>query len=236
MKSNRKKDTYYERNKEKVLQKARKTYKVKRTIILKRAKKYRAKHKVQINRKQRIRYKRTKNLVLKKAKIHYQENKKKIIRKARKYRNKNKQSIAKRRRKKYVENKIKILKRNSKYQSLRSKTDPLFRIKRNLRRRMAQVLKRGTKKGSAIKDLGCTADFLKKYLENQFYSGMTWDNYGKFWIIDHKKALCFFDLTDREQFLKAVNYKNLKPLTIEDHVKKTSKDIEKLVRMRRQKL
>ena len=73
------------------------------------------------------------------------------------------------------------------------------------------------KSGSAVKDLGCSVEFLKKYLEDQFTKGMSWSNYGRIegircWEIDHIKALANFDLTDLEQFLMAVNYKNLQPL------------------------
>jgi hypothetical protein len=54
--------------------------------------------------------------------------------------------------------------------------------------------------------------------------GMTWDNWGKIWELDHIVPLWKFDLTNREQFLKADNYTNLQPLTIEDHKKKTANE------------
>lgn len=56
---------------------------------------------------------------------------------------------------------------------------------------------------------------------------MSWSNYGTYWEIDHIKELWEFDLSKRKQFLKAVNYKNLQPLTIPDHKKKTSKGATK---------
>ena len=59
---------------------------------------------------------------------------------------------------------------------------------------------------------------------------MSWENYGRGtnkWQIDHKEALCLFDLTDREQFLKANNYTNLQPIWYEDHLGKTTQDILK---------
>lgn len=36
----------------------------------------------------------------------------------------------------------------------------------------------------------------------------------------------FFNLIDRKQFLKAVNYRNLQPLTIKDHQKKTTEEMK----------
>jgi hypothetical protein len=69
------------------------------------------------------------------------------------------------------------------------------------------------KRGSAVRDLGCTMPELVRHLEGQFLPGMSWDNYGfKGWHIDHIRPLGTFDLEDREQFLKAVHYTNLRPL------------------------
>lgn len=116
----------------------------------------------------------------------------------------------------------------------RAKTDPIFKLKKNLRGRMANLLNKKPKKGSAVKDLGCTVEQLMLYLESQFYSHpetketMNWNNHGKGpkkWQIDHKKALFLFDLCNRDQFLIACNYNNLQPLWFEDHLKKTQKDI-----------
>jgi hypothetical protein len=84
------------------------------------------------------------------------------------------------------------------------------------------ALKRGTKTGSAVSDLGCSIEELKKYIETKFLEGMTWENYGK-WHIDHIIPLSKFNLSDREELLKAVNYTNLQPLWAEDNMKKSNK-------------
>jgi len=54
---------------------------------------------------------------------------------------------------------------------------------------------------------------------------MNWENHGK-WHIDHRLPLKHFDLTDREQFLKAVNYTNLQPLWAFDNISKGCKIID----------
>lgn len=105
----------------------------------------------------------------------------------------------------------------------RRKTDVIFRLICNLRRRLLFAIKNNQKKGSAIRDLGCSIPFLKDYLQSKFYGGITWDNYGKFWEIDHIKEFWEFDITDPVQFKQAVHYTNLQPLTIPDHRKKTFK-------------
>ena len=50
---------------------------------------------------------------------------------------------------------------------------------------------------------------------------MSWSNWGKgscHWNIDHIRPLYTFDLTDREQFLKATNYTNMRPLWETDNL------------------
>ncbi len=96
-----------------------------------------------------------------------------------------------------------------------------FNLSRRLRNRLYIAIKSKQKVGSAIRDLGCSITFLKKYIASKFYENMTWSNWGKVWQLDHIEELHTFDLTDRKQFLKAVHYTNLQPLTITDHQKKT---------------
>ena len=98
-------------------------------------------------------------------------------------------------------------------------SDIQFRLSKVLRSRVAMALKKNQKRGSAIRDLGCSISELRLYLENQFQPGMSWDNYGK-WHIDHIIPLISFDLTDREQFKKACHFTNLQPLWAEENISK----------------
>lgn len=88
---------------------------------------------------------------------------------------------------------------------------PQIRLAHNLRHRINKALKGNFKKGSAVRDLGCSIPDFKKYLEAKFHPGMTWENYGE-WHIDHIRPLASFDLSDQIQFLMACNFKNLQPL------------------------
>jgi hypothetical protein len=93
-----------------------------------------------------------------------------------------------------------------------------------LRSRMNSCIKGLYKSGSAVRDLGCSIEFLKTYLESQFQSGMTWENWSmNGWHIDHILPLSSFDLTDREQLLKACHYTNLQPLWAKDNLSKGKK-------------
>ncbi len=97
-------------------------------------------------------------------------------------------------------------------------------IRRTLRRRLHHALKGNAKTGSAVRDLGCSIDELKLHLESKFKPGMTWENHSLLgWHIDHIKPLASFDLTNRDELLKAIHYTNLQPLWAEENMKKGSK-------------
>jgi hypothetical protein len=98
--------------------------------------------------------------------------------------------------------------------------DPIFRLKSILRARLNSAIGRKQKSGSAIKQLGCTVEQLKVYLELQFTPGMTWENHGSYWEIDHKIPLAKVDLQDSTQLAMVCHYTNLQPLTKEENRKK----------------
>lgn len=111
------------------------------------------------------------------------------------------------------------------YETTKYKNDMNFRLSKNLRSRLKYILK--TKKSaSAIRNLGCSIDELKIHLEKQFTKGMTWENYGfgkDKWSIDHIKPLSLFDLTIKEELLKAIHYTNLQPMWCSDNFSKRNK-------------
>jgi hypothetical protein len=114
--------------------------------------------------------------------------------------------------------KIKVYKNN------KLKTDIQHKLSHNLRSRLCCAINNNQKAGSAVRDLGCTIDELKSYLESKFLTGMSWDNWTTDgWHIDHIKPLASFDLTDRKQFLEACHYTNLQPLWATDNLTKSDK-------------
>ena len=86
-----------------------------------------------------------------------------------------------------------------------------YRLAASLRIRLCQAIKGKAKRGSAVRDLGCSIEFLIGYLESQFSPGRTWGNRGSVWHIDHIKPLSHYDLAVREQFLEACHWTNLRP-------------------------
>ena len=139
------------------------------------------------------------------------------------YRKKNREKRKKYNKEYNINNKEKIRKKASKYERQRKKVDIDFKLSRNLRRRLRTAIKNNQKVGSAVKDLGCTVEYLKQYLENQFTKGMSWDNYGKVWNIDHQIPLSIVGLTDREDLKQVCHYTNLQPMSVRDNLIKSNK-------------
>lgn len=174
-------------------------------------KKYREEHKEEI----RIRQKK-----------YGEEHKEEIRKQQKKYREEHKEEMDKAKRKYYQDHKEEIRIRQTERHKTRLKTDIQYKLAYRLRSRLCGALKKQQKAGSAVRDLGCSTKYLKKYLEIQFVPGMSWDNWGckeNDWSIDHIKPLSSFDLTDREQFLEACHYTNLQPMWHIENIRKGDK-------------
>ena len=84
-------------------------------------------------------------------------------------------------------------------------TDPKYKMTKLLRNRLGHALKRAVngklpkKYTNTLKLLGCDMSFFMKHIQKQFKPGMTWENQGKIWHIDHRVPCASFDLTDPEQ-------------------------------------
>lgn len=162
-------------------------------------------------------------------KEYYKNNKETIKNKNKEYIAKNYQRVRKSNRvstkKYYAKNKESSLKRTKLNHKKRIKHDISYKIACNLRRRLNYAVK-GAKAGSHIRDLGCTASELVKYLESKFKIGMSWNNYGYYgWHIDHIIPLSKFDLTNYEHIRQACHYTNLQPLWWKENISKSNKEI-----------
>ena len=204
---------YREANKDKIKVQNKAYREINKEKIKLQKKTYNELNKNKIKLKSSVRYQNTKN----ERKIYYKKNKNKISEYKKVYYQKNKDIIK-------IKNKLKdknefLLKRRV-YERKKRKNDIQFKLSRALRNRLYVIKKQ--KSGSAIKDLGCTIEELKSYLESKFLPGMTWDNWSiDGWHIDHIKPLSSFDLTDRQQFLESCHYTNLQPLWAKDNLLKS---------------
>lgn len=100
---------------------------------------------------------------------------------------------------------------------------PENRIRVNLSVRLVHLLKGETKSDSFPVLLGCSLPSLRMWLAAQFQPGMSWENYGLKWEVDHKKPCAVFDLTDPAQQKACFHYTNLQPLFVSDNRRKNAK-------------
>ena len=66
--------------------------------------------------------------------------------------------------------------------------------------------------------IGCTKEEFYIHIEKQFTSKMNWDNYAKYWEIDHRKEL--YKVTTPEEFAEANHYTKLRPYPKDDNRRK----------------
>lgn len=98
--------------------------------------------------------------------------------------------------------------------------DPYFRLVENLRRRLNLVLTDTIKSAPTLKLIGCPVESWRSYLESLFRPGMTWENYGSVWHIDHKRPCAKFDLSDPEQQKACFHWSNTQPLFAWENLQK----------------
>jgi hypothetical protein len=113
----------------------------------------------------------------------------------------------------------------------RRKENPWIRAKNAVFKRIYRVKR---KKGIPAYDknlsIGCDLHQFKSHLESLWKEGMSWDNYGvapnggRFWELDHIKALKNFDLTKYEDALECSHYTNIQPLWVDEHREKSKNE------------
>jgi len=113
--------------------------------------------------------------------------------------------------------------RKAYYYILKTKYD--YNLKHSLRRRLSTKLAKNEKYISAIRDIGCTIEELRIYLEKQFQPGMSWQNHSfNGWHIDHIRPIGMFDLRCPAQQYYACHYTNLRPLWAKENASKAAED------------
>jgi len=103
------------------------------------------------------------------------------------------------------------------YKKNKRKSDPLFKLKDNIRKRIYSYLKGKNLGFNSVDYLGCNVDSYKEYLQLKFDSNMSWENYGEYWEIDHIIPLFSFDLSVESNIKQAFNYENTRPLSIQEN-------------------
>lgn len=168
-------------------------------------------------------------------KQHYKNNKAKVLKKSKEHYDKNKKRYARTRKKHYQNNKA-AYKENSRLNKAKLRREsPEFRLKENARSRLRTALKlQGVRKCFKTQRLlRCSPLQLRHHLEKHFTVGMTWENYGTGWHMDHDVPCAAFNLSNAVELHACSWYKNIRPMWASDNIKKSDKyseeDKQKLI-------
>ena len=99
--------------------------------------------------------------------------------------------------------------------------NPLYRVNKLMSNRINQLI-RDKNKQSWLDIVNYNIEELKVHLENKFRDGMTWENYGKHWHIDHIKPVSHFKFTSKfdQEFKECWQLTNLQPLLAKENLSK----------------
>ena len=109
----------------------------------------------------------------------------------------------------------------------RRKEEPSYRLRCNISKTVWEYLTKQHK----IKDsatwlkLPYTPKDLKEHLESLFDDKMTWDNYGKYWNIDHiiPQSKLLYDSMEHSNFYECWKLENLRPMIVIENIRKSNK-------------
>lgn len=147
------------------------------------------------------------------------------------YKEKNKTKVSEYNTKWKKNHKTDVTKYNTKYTSERKATDPAFKIRLQNRIRIIGALKGSNKSKHTAILLGCDHEMFMMWLEYRFVEGMTFDNYGPVWELDHVIPCASFDMTKPESQAKCFHWSNYQPLFAKDNTAKCAKIDDELIIM-----
>lgn len=113
-----------------------------------------------------------------------------------------------------------------KYKANKRLSDPSFKINENHRKRIWKCLKK--KNNSSKELLGCDIELYFKWITfaMSIDKNMVWENYGKYWNIDHVKPISTFNLLNDDEAKNAFNWKNTWAIKSSDNFSKKNTIIE----------
>ena len=100
------------------------------------------------------------------------------------------------------------------------KTPELLRLKKKMQLSFRRWIA-GKSGGISIqKYIGTDLFSVREWLKDRMVDGMTWNNYGEKWVIDHIVPMRMFDIKNEEELKICWHYKNLMPLFKSDNLNK----------------
>lgn len=100
--------------------------------------------------------------------------------------------------------------------------NPILKVESALRARLYKFI-RGNNKSGIRNLLGCSWLQFRRHLESKFKRGMSWENYGTYWHVDHIIPCKAFDHGSQEQLRQCWHFSNLRPLSAKRNLAKGGK-------------
>lgn len=102
-------------------------------------------------------------------------------------------------------------------------SNPARRAMFYARKRVANFIRqiKQQKTFSVSQFIGCNSQTLKAHIEYQFRDGMTWENHGTVWELDHRIPLS--STTNETEIKQLCHYTNLQPLLKQENREKSDK-------------
>ncbi len=103
--------------------------------------------------------------------------------------------------------------------------DPSGAVAYLLRTRIRNALKENRRRSSLTELLGCSIQECRRYLEELFEDGMSWDNNGNgpdMWNIDHRRPCASFNLENDEEKMMCFHHTNLQPMWRDENLSKSA--------------
>lgn len=169
-------------------------------------------------------YEKNKETITSKFKKYYENNKEPYLRRSKEVREKNPEATAEYLKQYNIINK----KRINKQKLYKIKHDLNYKIRNNVKRHLTKSLKEFNckKTDKTMNYHGCTIKELIQHLESTWSSGMNWENYGSFWVIDHIKPIAMFNFEQKDEIYKCFHYTNLQALPKKENAAKCDRIYE----------
>jgi hypothetical protein len=122
-----------------------------------------------------------------------------------------------------IERKAKNRAKGYAWQTLKRATDWEWRERTRIRMKCNGIKKAKPHSNKYIIELGCSYWQAKKHIERQWLPGMSWENHGTAWEIDHIIPASRFDVNNPMQRLQMCHFTNLQPLWTRDNRRKLNR-------------
>lgn len=119
--------------------------------------------------------------------------------------------------------------KHNSYRTARAKVDHLYKMVATLRARISTFFSRSRvcknldikKQNKSTELLGADHATVLRHIEAQFRPGMSWENHGLVWHVDHRIPLA--SANSQEELIPLFHYTNLQPLFKEENWEKNSR-------------